>query len=386
MFILDLRWLLFAALAALAATFALGSLGRGLRRRTRKLAGLPGWAELGPGLEQAPCGFLLLEGERACRYANPYACRLLGLPAVGCKLPDATWASLLEADRAAVRREGAPPSRYRSVALASGAAQAEQDGPLVRWWVTPLDDMDLVFLLDVTGQQRTEEAARSLVNDISHELRTPLATILTHLEVLNLPGVSAETGRQSVDLLKAETRRMARLVQQMLELGRLETAAEIELRPVDLLPLAEEAVAQFAPQAAERRLELSLEADAPLPLCLGDADRLRQVFLNLLDNAVKYSRAGGRVVVSLARTAEGVRCAVRDNGPGIPVRHLPYLTRRFYRAAPQEVEGNGLGLALVAEILRRHGSRLEIESRTEGAEMGTVVGFGLQVSDGVRTA
>jgi len=236
-------------------------------------------------------------------------------------------------------------------------------------------DEDLVFLLDVTGQQRAEEAARSLVNDLSHELRTPLATILTHLEVLSLPDVSPGTGGQSVALLKAEARRMGRLVHQMLEIGRLETSGELERRPVDLLGLAEETVAQVAPLAAERSIALSLAADAPLPLALGDGDRLRQVLLNLLDNAVKYSRPGDRVVVSLEREPQGIRCTVRDSGPGVAAVHLPHLTRRFYRAAPQEVEGSGLGLALVAEILRRHESCLEIESQTEGEETGTRVWF-----------
>jgi signal transduction histidine kinase len=104
-----------------------------------------------------------------------------------------------------------------------------------------------------------------------------------------------------------------------------------------------------------------------------------QVFLNLLDNVAKHCRPGDRAVVSLERAEEGVACAVRDTGPGIPAEHLPHISRRFYRAAPQAVEGSGLGLALVEEILHRHGSRLEIESRTEGDETGTCVRFVLPV-------
>ncbi len=293
MLVLDLRWCLFALIVAPIAAVAVGLwLGRRSGRR-----GLPGWGWLAPSLELAPCGLLLIEGARRVRYANPYAQRLLGLSAQEDELSDGEWEDLLQADRKAVRQGDGAPGRYRSVSL-SGQNAPEQAGGLMRWWVTRAGRLDLVFLLDVTAQVRAEEAARSLVNDLSHELRTPLATILTHLEVLGLPGVAPETSQQSVALLKAEARRMARLVHQMLELGRLETSAEIEQRPLDLLALAEEAVAQVAPQAEEQRIALSLEADTPLPLVRGDEDRLRQALLNLLDNAIKYSRPGDQVLES----------------------------------------------------------------------------------------
>ncbi len=362
----DLRWLLFAVLAALIA--AVGA-GAWLGRRQRGGAGTPGWDAVAPELEQAPFGLLLLAGGRTCRYANSYARSLLGLAPDG-RLPEAPWVQLLHEDQAALRREGGAAGRYRSAPLDAGRS--------VQWWLTSRGAVDLAFTLDVTAQRQAEDAARTLVNDLSHELRTPLATMLTHLEVLGLPNISEETGRQSAALLKAEARRMARLVHQMLELGRLETTAQLERRPLALLPLAEDAVAQLAPQAAERRIAVSIEADTPLPVCLGDEDRLRQVLLNLLDNAIKYSRPGDRVAVSLRREGQGVRCTVRDSGPGIAADHIPHLTRRFYRATPQEVEGSGLGLALAEAILRRHGSHLEIESRTKGEETGTAVGFVLK--------
>ncbi len=380
MLILDLQRLLFAFLLVLiAALWAVPWLERWLRRRAGGQLVLRGLGEMGSVLEQAPFGLLLLEGSFTCRYANPYARRLLGLASPSCRLSEAPWVYLLEADRVAVRQKEAAPSRFRIVPIPSSQSdqsdQPDQSKQFVHWWVTPLGGLDLVFLLDVTTQQRAEEAARSLINDLSHELRTPLATILTHLEVLSLSNISQEIGQQSIHLLKAEVRRMVRLVNLMLELGRLETSAEIERRPLDLLALVEEVVAQVTTQAKERQITLSLEADTPLPLVMGDGDRLRQVYLNLLDNAVKYSRPGDQVLVSLGREDDGIRCVVRDNGPGIPAKHLPHLTRRFYRVAPQEVEGSGLGLALVEEILRRHQSRLEIESHTEGEETGTSVRF-----------
>ncbi len=129
-----------------------------------------------------------------------------------------------------------------------------------------MEEFDLVFLLDVTSQQQSEEAARSLVNDLSHELRTPLATILTHLEVLSIPRISEEIRGQSLHLLKVETQRMSRLVQLMLELGRLETSTEVERRPVDMVALVEELVGQISPRAKERGIGISFDADTPLPM------------------------------------------------------------------------------------------------------------------------
>jgi two-component system phosphate regulon sensor histidine kinase PhoR len=108
---------------------------------------------------------------------------------------------------------------------------------------------------------------------------------------------------------------------------------------------------------------------------LGDADQLLRVWLNLLDNAVKYCRPDDQVTVSLRREGAGVRGAVSDDGPGIAREHLPHLTQRFYRAAPLEQAGSGLGLALVEEILRQHGSTLQIESQIEGDATGTRLHF-----------
>ncbi len=392
MIILDLKTLLFIVLLGLLAWGAL--VGRWFRRR-RSISPSPGGdAPLMKVLEDAPFGVLILEGD-IVRYANPYGRQVLRLAEGPGLLPDTDWAPLLEDDRAAVRPRGRglraedmdedserrAVGRYRTVTFASGRT--------ARWWVVPWDTCDFVFLLDITAQQRTEHAARMLVNDLSHELRTPIATLLTHLEILGLDDIGATSRQQSLALSKAEAQRMARLIDDMLELGRLEIASELPRRPLDLLALVEDVVLQTTPLAAERQMALSLEASSPLPMILGNADRLRQVFLNLLDNALKYAHPGDRIVVSLQRdesnaAPDNIACAVCDTGPGIPPEHLPHVTRRFYRAAPQRAEGSGLGLALVAEILRRHESRLEIESRVEG-ERGTCVRFALPIAEASGT-
>lgn len=366
MLFFDLRWLITGMLLVITAAV---SLAVWLARRHKNV--LFDSRGAGPVLERAPFGWLMLDGPRSYRYANPYARWLLGLGVPSGSLPQADWVSLLQEDRTAARDTEAAIGRYRSVPLSSGK--------VAHWWTTPWRDWDVAFLLDVSTQKQAEEASRYLLNGLSHELRTPLAGILTHLEILLLPDISDDIRQQSLRLLKADAQRMARLVRLMLELGRLETSAEIERRPLDLLALAEQAIAQVAPQAEERNIAFSLQAETPIPLVVGDGDRLMQVFLNLLDNVIKHCQPGDRAVISLRPSGQGVECVVQDTGPGIPAVHLPHITRRFYRAAPQKVEGSGLGLALVKEILRRHGSELKIESQAEGDETGTCARFVLPV-------
>ncbi|HHH41718.1 MAG TPA: hypothetical protein ENK56_06905 [Chloroflexi bacterium] len=376
MLTLDLRWSLFTLLVLLLAVGGVVAWVGHRRRGGREPlpptdSQLQATDALRPVLEQAPFGWLILDGPRTCRYANAYARRLLDLAPPPAPLPDAPWAALLEEDREAARQEFVTAGRYRTVPLT--------DEQTIRWWVIPWGRRDVVFLQDTTSQKRAEEAAGHLLSELSHHLRTPLAAILTHLEVLSIPTLDDATAQLSLRLLKEEAHRMARLLQHMLDLGRLETRAEIERRPLDLLGIVEEAVAQITPQAEEKGVVLTMEVGTPLPLVVGDGDWLKQVFLDLLDNAVKFSRPGDRVTVSLHPEAERVLCAVCDTGPGIPAEHLPHLTRRFYRVAPQAVEGSGLGLALVAEVLRHHQSRLEIESHTEGEATGTCVRFTLPI-------
>jgi two-component system phosphate regulon sensor histidine kinase PhoR len=165
----------------------------------------------------------------------------------------------------------------------------------------------------------------------------------------------------------------------LLDLSGLQVTGQIERRPVDLLPLVQEAVAQMRPRAHDKGVDLALESDAPLELVIGDAGRLKQVFLNLLDNAIKYVRTGDRVHVSLRQQPNVVLCIVRDSGPGIPAQHLPHITKRFYRGVPEGGGGSGLGLALVKEILQHHQSELSIESQTQGEQTGTCVRFELPI-------
>jgi signal transduction histidine kinase len=222
--------------------------------------------------------------------------------------------------------------------------------------------LDVVILLDISAQARIQRASRLLVSDLGHELRTPIATVLTHLEILGLDDLAPDVQNQSLRLARSEAQRMARLVNDMLELGRLEMADALSLRPLDIQALVEDVVAQVVPRASELAIAVNLAVVEPLPLVLGHSDRLRQVVLNLLDNALRYAGSDAEVTLTLRSGAGGVECSVCDTGPGIPAEHLPYIGQRFYRAASEESDGSGLGLALVREILRHHSSDLTVAS------------------------
>lgn len=324
-------------------------------------------------LNRAPLGILVLEDLRIA-YLNAEARELLHLPSsTPAVLPSTDWTGLLVEDLAASRQDAAgggsvsaAAGRLRNVTFASGNT--------VRWWTIAQGARDVILLFDISTQQRALQTGRSLISDLGHELRTPIATLLTHLQILGLDDVGQEVHSQSLQLARHEAERMSRLVNDILELGRLEMADSITRRPVNLLKLVEEAVVQLSPQSVERQIELDVTASGALPLVMGNADRLRQVLLNLLDNAVKYAGAGARVVVSLEAVAGGVRCAIVDTGPGIAPEHLPHIRRRFYRAAPDTSEGSGLGLTIVEAILSRHGAELEIASPV-AEDRGTRVQF-----------
>ncbi len=227
----------------------------------------------------------------------------------------------------------------------------------------------------------SEARVRPFLNDLAHELRTPLAVLLVHLEALRSPTLASETKQESLRLMHAEARRMSRMVSNILELAELETRGLTVKHLLDFRALAAEVVAELQPFAQERAIELTLDSDESVCWVNGEAYHLKQVLLNLTDNAIKYSRPHDRVEISLARdlSRKKIVCQVSDTGPGIPAEHLPHLPRRFYRAASEETSGSGLGLALVEAILKLHDSALEMDSRTD-EPTGTVMRFALDAT------
>jgi signal transduction histidine kinase len=218
--------------------------------------------------------------------------------------------------------------------------------------------------------QATLQSQQELVANVSHELKTPLTSIQGFSQAL-LDGTASDppARERAVTIIHAEAGRMHRRVDDLLDLARLESGqVALAREPVDIVEVLEGCVALLGPQSEQMGSTLLLESAPTLPLVGGDADRLGQVFANLVDNALKHARTvegGGRVVIQAEPRDQSVICSVTDNGPGIPSQDLPRIFERFYQVDKSRVRregGAGLGLAIGREIVEAHGGRIYAES------------------------
>ena len=201
----------------------------------------------------------------------------------------------------------------------------------------------------------------------AHELKTPLTSITAYAEVLEQQGGDPdfEHAQDFLQVIRGEADRLLRMVDRLLDSsrrGRMPALTEPEA--VAVATLVEEVLRTLAPQASARELELSGRVAAELPAIEGDGDLVRQVLLNLLGNALKFTPARGRISLSAREDSSMVRLAISDNGPGIPPRELRAIFQSFYRTrAARHTEGVGLGLSIVKEIVDLHGGSLDVSSR-----------------------
>ncbi len=225
----------------------------------------------------------------------------------------------------------------------------------------------LIFLRDITEEMRVEAIKKDFVANVSHELRTPLASIKGYSETLldEGPGDS-ENAKEFLRIIDKHATRMSRLIDDLLILSRLESQQiSVECAPLDADELISFSVSGFIKQARDKGIELSSKVEENLPNALGDRDRLEQVMVNLLDNAIKYTPAEGSVGVSAYLESGAIRIDVADTGIGIPAKDLPRIFERFYRvdkARSRDLGGTGLGLAIVKHIIQGHGTRVWVES------------------------
>lgn len=204
---------------------------------------------------------------------------------------------------------------------------------------------------------RAFESERRFTADAAHELRTPLAALTTQAQVA-LRARDAAERNHAIEQLVVSSRRASRLVDQLLTLARLDPAAGLPRAEVAIDVVAADVCADHGGMALEKQIALELEADAVR--LSGSEPMLRVLLRNLVDNALRYTPTGGRVLVQLGMDATGVRLMVSDSGPGIPPESRAAVLQRFCRLAGQEVEGSGLGLSIVARIAELHGAQLEL--------------------------
>jgi two-component system phosphate regulon sensor histidine kinase PhoR len=246
----------------------------------------------------------------------------------------------------------------------------------------PLPDGGVVAVLrDLTETERVEKTRRDFIANVSHELRTPLTSIQGYTETL-LDTIAEEptSTREFLEIIRKNTARMARLTEDLLTLARVESGeTRFETEPVPPVELLHDAEESFREIARGQGIDLQIMESKngtglveSLPLVLADREAIHQVFSNLIDNAMKYGRGGGRVELGARAAQRGIEFYVRDFGAGISSEHLPRLFERFYRvdkARSRESGGTGLGLAIAKHIMRAHGGSIRAESELNHGSM-----------------
>ena len=242
----------------------------------------------------------------------------------------------------------------------------------------------LAVFHDITSLQLLRERQSDFVANASHELSTPLTAIRGFAETL-VDGAAdnADDSRRFAAIILSEADRMQRLVQDLLQLAKIESVEyrqQIHCVPTHVQPMLESITRELSPAWTQKQLSLSLELPAQPLWVLADPDRLKQVFVNLIDNAIKYTPNNGSVLVKAMEMEDRVQFIVKDSGIGIPAEDLPRIFDRFYRidrARASSISGTGLGLAIVKHILDALGGTIEVESQPHN---GTTFRFFLPVA------
>ncbi len=234
---------------------------------------------------------------------------------------------------------------------------------------TPTSDDEgegvLLTLKDVTEFHQVDTTRREFVSNVSHELRSPLASVRAMVETLEGGAIGSPTVAQDfLSRIQSDVERMTSLVEELLQLSRLESGQmPIELGPVDLCEVVEPVLERFELPAAAKSVRLDADLPHGLPDVVAEAGKLDQITTNLLENALRFTPAGGSVTVS-ARPHNGwVELTVEDTGVGIPRQHLPHVFERFYKVDRSRSDGGtGLGLAIAKHLVQAHGGEISAES------------------------
>lgn len=363
---------------------AVAELDRTWVRRGEELRGLIAANEA--ILEAIPDPLILIDPRRRVTRANAAARGLFGEAVAGRDLA----AALRHPDVLEAAEEGLRGRRTMRTVDFAWPGPPERDFS-VRFahlpMATPSGGEILLILRDVTALKQAEKMRADFVANVSHELRTPLAAILGFTETLRGPARDDPAARERfLGIMYEQTQRMTRLVRDLLSLSRIEESEHtLPTDRVEMGRVLGSVADTLLLQARAKGMTIDLDIAPDLPKLAGDADQLAQVFQNLIDNAIKYGKANGRVRIvaraaanppprvasgSARRVLEGpppgwISVAVVDDGEGIPREHLPRLTERFYRvdaARSRQLGGTGLGLAIVKHILNRHRGGLVVES------------------------
>jgi two-component system sensor histidine kinase BaeS len=249
---------------------------------------------------------------------------------------------------------------YEERLIVSGNVQSNQ--------LDELDQLALTFNQMADKLEKTETMRRQLIGDVTHELRTPLAAIKGYMEGL-MDGVLPATP-ETFQQVHAEAARLQRLVNGLQELSRVEGGTyQLKLESISPVDLIETVVSHLNRQFEEKGIHLENKLDVNLPNVSADKDRILQVLTNLIGNALQYTPAGGRVIITAARVKAEILISITDTGIGISPDHLPLIFNRFYRTDKSRARasgGSGIGLTIAQALVKAHRGRIWAESAGEG--------------------
>jgi two-component system phosphate regulon sensor histidine kinase PhoR len=223
----------------------------------------------------------------------------------------------------------------------------------------------LVFR-DVSRERQLDRMKDDFISSVSHELRTPLTSIKAYTEtILNDFDMPEQTRRQFLGIIDEESNRLANLIEELLEISRLESGiVKILQEPVDIGTLVRQISSALQPLADKKGIQLNIDVNEGIPELLGDNGKIQSAITNLVNNAIKFTPEGGRVCIRVRKKADELVIKVSDTGIGIPKDALPKIFDRFYRVPHpgKQIPGTGLGLAIVKKIVALHDGRIEVES------------------------
>jgi two-component system phosphate regulon sensor histidine kinase PhoR len=252
----------------------------------------------------------------------------------------------------------------------AGSAQKDEiflnDGRVFYATLTPVPDVGhAIIMQDITHLKELDQMKTEFVSTVSHDLRSPLTAMVGYAHMLGTAGPLSDNQQEFVARIVRGADQMAELINDLLDIGKIEAGVEMELAACDLGAMAHDMIEQLRGQAAGKSHKLVYHGPAQPAMVLGDRLRLRQVISNLIGNAIKYTPAGGEIGATVQVKGSIALLSIEDNGIGIPPADLPYIFDKFYRVDSKEtadIQGTGLGLAICKSVVEKHGGRIWAES------------------------
>jgi two-component system NtrC family sensor kinase len=250
------------------------------------------------------------------------------------------------------------------------------DGRVLNAQITPIPDVGLaVTMQDITHLKELDRIKTDFVNTVSHDLRSPLTAILGYVELIDRAGPTTEQQKEFIRRVQFSVNNITALINDLLDLGRLEAGFDTRKELVPLSAIIQYAVEGLRNRYTEKNQSVTLDLPSELPSVLGNPVRLRQMIANLVSNSIKFTPKDGKIAVRARAEAGQVIVQIIDNGPGIPPADQPYIFDKFYRGSniPHDAPGTGLGLAIVKSIVENHQGRIWLNSTLGQGTVFTVV-------------